>query len=94
MIYHILTKWHYGLLVIVTLYDIKYNYLNLTLVFYLLPWTYFYERYIRISHFLDGLWLPYVIYSTQLEVIDKETLIIDGELHDLLFYQKMYKHYV
>ena len=96
----LLTKGHYILLLFVIFYDITYNNFILTLIFYILPWTFFYEIFLRISYFVDVTWIPYdqalynISYSKTLEVIDDNTLCIDGEFYDLSFYKNMYKHYI
>ena len=100
IVYHLLTKWHYLLLLFVTFYDMKFNNFTLTSIFYILPWTFFYELYLRLTLFQDNLWLPYdqalhnLIYSKHLEQIDDDTLSIDGEFHDISYYKNMSKHYI
>jgi len=101
ILHHILTKWHYALLVFVICYDLRYHNWVIIHVFYLLPWTFFYELYIRMSHFFHGLWTSFdealhlMLYCRRLEVIEEENiLIIDGEEHDLSYYQNMYKYYI
>src|SRR5271170_1308003 len=59
ILYHILTKWHYVLLIFIIFYDLRYNNWVIMHVFYLLPWTFFYELFVRISYFIDGLWTPF-----------------------------------
>ena len=82
------------------LYDILYYNWVIQHIFIVLPWIFFYELYIRVSHFKDGLWMPYdqalhrIIYSKVLEKTNDTTLYIDGEYHNLSFYQNMYKHYI
>lgn len=100
ILYHLLTKWHHILLFIIIFYDILNNDYIIQHIFVILPWIFFYELYIRISQFLNGLWIPYdqalrrIIYSNKLEKINEDTLSIDGDFQDLSFYKNMYKHYI
>lgn len=100
ILYHLMTKWHYILLFILLIYDLIYNDYQITHVFYILPWTFFFEIYIRFSTFVEGLWIPHdeylhtILYAKQLEIWDKETLLIDGDFYDYNKARIIYKTYV
>nr|NP_062847.1 hypothetical protein PhpooMp02 [Physarum polycephalum]BAB08081.1 unnamed protein product [Physarum polycephalum] len=97
---NILTKGHYFILIISILYDVINNDFILTTIFQILPWIFFYELFLRISKFVDDIWIPYdqalhnLIYSKKLKYINEETLMIDDEPHDMSFYQDINEHYI
>jgi hypothetical protein len=97
ILYHTIANWHYLVILLVVFYDIKYNDYILTKIFYILPWTFIYDSYVRASKFIYNLWAPFdevlhrVLYYTYMEIWDKNTIMIDGELYDYN-YQKMVYH--
>jgi hypothetical protein len=97
---HIMTKCHYYILLFCFFYDCYFNNFNIHLVFLLLPWTLFYDIYLRISKFFDGLHLAYdtyintVIYANSLEVINDDTWLIDGEFYNLKNFKHIYATYI
>lgn len=100
ILFHLMTKWHYILLFILIIYDLIYNDYQITHVFYILPWTFFFEIYLRFSTFIQGLWIPHdqylhtILYAKQLEIWDKDTLLIDGDFYDYNKAKIIYKTYV
>lgn len=100
ILFHLITKWHYMLIFILIFYDLFYNDYQITHVFYVLPWTFFFELYIRFSHFINGLWTPHdqylntILYAKQLEIWDKDTLLIDGEFYGYNTAKIIYRTYV
>lgn len=100
ILYHILTKWHHLLLLLIIIYDIFYNDYIIQHIFPILPWFFIYELYIRISHFTHGLWIPYdqalhaLVYCKQFNIINDDTILIDGEFYDYFYYTNMYKYYI
>jgi len=97
ILYHTMRNLHYLVILLVVFYDIKYNDYILTKIFYILPWTFIYDSYVRASKFIYNLWAPFdevlhrVLYYTHMEIWDKNTIMIDGEFYDYN-YQKMVYH--
>ena len=95
----ILMKGHYILLLILLIWDIWYNNFQLTKIFYVLPWIFLYDIYLRISKFVEGVYLPYdqlintLIYATYLERNNKY-LYIDGDHFELETFRHIYKTYI
>lgn len=100
ILYYFLIGWHYFLLLLVFFYDIFYNNYNIQLIFMVLPWTLFFDFYLRISKFFNDLDINYdiyintVIYGNNLELINKDTFKIDGEFYDLNNFKKIYETYI
>lgn len=100
LLWYLWTTWHYMILLLAILYDLYYNNYQLTHVFNILPWTFFYDLYIRISYFVDGLWLPHdefihtILYAKTIEIWDKNTLLIDGEFYDYNRIKLIYNTYM
>lgn len=100
MLEQILLKGHYILLIGVLSYDIVYNDFVISKIFHILPFTFFYEVYVRISLFVDNLHLPYdekinqIIYAQSIELYDNDLILINGEFHDYAYIKKIYKTYI
>lgn len=100
IIFHFMTKWHYLLLIIVFIYDLIYNNFQIKIVFYILPWTLFFDLYLRCSKFIEGLWFPHdqflhtILYCHSIEIWDKQTLLIDGDFYDYNKAKIIYRTYV
>ena len=77
---------HKVILIIVIIYDIKYNNMILTHMYRILPYVFVYEIWVKLSIFLTGVYFPYdevvsqLLYSEIIEYeYDKECLYLDGE---------------
>src|ERR1700729_455572 len=94
------TKGHYFLLSFCILYDIFFNNLIITTIFIILPWTFFYELYLRFSKFIDDLYIPYdqfihtFVYAKQLKRFNEKLLLIDGVFYDYDQFKKIYHKYI
>lgn len=80
---------HKVILIIVIIYDIKYNNMILTHMYRILPYVFIYEIWVKLSIFLTSIHFPYDEVVTKLlygEVIelecDKECLYLDGEPYE------------
>ena len=80
---------HKVILMIVIIYDIKYNNMILTHMYRILPYVFVYEIWVKLSIFLTSIHFPYDEVVTKLlygEVIelecDKECLYLDGEPYE------------
>lgn len=96
----ILKNIHHFLSIIIITYDICYNNFTITKIFYILPWIFFYDLYVRTSIFLDNLHLPYdekfcdIVYATSIEILDKNNIILNGEIRDYNTFKHLYHTYV
>lgn len=96
----IITKWHYILIIIILIYDLICNNLQINNIFYLLPWTFIYELYLKFNSFINNLYFPNdnyihtIIYAKQIKFIDKNTLLIDNDFYDLKHIKEIYTKYV
>lgn len=77
---------HKVILIIVIIYDIKYNNMILTHMYRILPYIFIYEIWVKLSIFLTGIYFPNdevvskLLYSEIIEYeYDKECLYLDGE---------------
>lgn len=100
ILYHLLTKWHYLLLLIVIVYDVAYNEYIITKIFYILPWTFIYDLYVRSSRFYYNLWPPFdeilhkIYYCKVMQTLDNKTIMIDYEFYDSDHLKVIYQTYV
>ena len=100
IIFFLLTKGHYFLLAFCLFYDIIFNNFIITTIFIILPWTFFYELYLRFSKFTDDLYIPYdqyihtFVYAKQLERFNEKLLLIDGAFYDYEQFKKIYHKYI
>lgn len=100
MIPIILKYTHYIFLIILIMNDIIFNNFIITKIFNVFPWIFFYDLYVRVSIFIDDLHLPYdqsfhnFVYANSLEVLDKNNIIIDGEIRDYHYFKHLYHTYV
>jgi hypothetical protein len=97
---HFFTKWHYILLLILIIIDCYFNNFNIHLIFIVLPWTFFYDIYLRISKFFDNFHLAYdtyintVLYANTFKIVNNNEWLINGEFYNLQNFKHIYVTYI